>query len=50
VLSGGLPHTQMVGLPRTAVRESRDRVRAAIVCSQFEFPQRRITIDVPPRI
>ncbi|PTT64940.1 hypothetical protein DBR34_03575 [Stenotrophomonas sp. HMWF003] len=40
----------MVGLPRTAVRESRDRVRAAIVCSQFEFPQRRITIDVPPRI
>ncbi|WP_141057839.1 YifB family Mg chelatase-like AAA ATPase [Stenotrophomonas rhizophila] len=48
LLSGGLPHTQMVGLPETAVRESRDRVRAAIVCSQFEFPQRRITINLAP--
>jgi len=38
----------MVGLPETAVRESRDRLRAAIVCSQFEFPQRRITINLAP--
>ena len=48
LLSGGLPHTQMVGLPETAVRESRDRLRAAIACSQFEFPQRRITINLAP--
>jgi len=43
-LSGGLPHTQIVGLPAAAVRESRDRVRAALICARFEFPQRRITI------
>jgi len=38
----------MVGLPETAGHEPRDRVRAAIVCSQFEFPQRRITINLDP--
>ncbi|MEO6103428.1 MAG: magnesium chelatase domain-containing protein, partial [Pseudoxanthomonas sp.] len=38
-LSGGLPMIHIVGLPEAAVRESRDRVRAAILCAQFEFPQ-----------
>lgn len=47
-LSGGLPHTQIVGLPAAAVRESRDRVRAALICARFEFPQRRITINLAP--
>lgn len=47
-LSGGLPCTQIVGLPEAAVRESRDRVRAAILCAQFEFPARRITINLAP--
>src|SRR5690606_24397759 len=45
-LSGGLPSTQIVGLPEAAVRESRDRVRAAILCAQFEYPARRITINL----
>jgi magnesium chelatase family protein len=47
-LSGGLPGTSIVGLPEAAVRESRDRVRAAIVNAQFEFPQRKITINLAP--
>lgn len=47
-LAGGLPGTQIVGLPAAAVRESRDRVRAAILCAQFEYPQRRITINLAP--
>ncbi|WP_411833803.1 YifB family Mg chelatase-like AAA ATPase [Pseudoxanthomonas mexicana] len=47
-LSGGLPATHIVGLPEAAVRESRDRVRAAILCAQFEYPQRRITINLAP--
>ncbi|KAF1687011.1 ATP-dependent protease [Pseudoxanthomonas broegbernensis] len=47
-LSGGLPSTQIVGLPAAAVRESRDRVRAAILCARFEYPQRRITINLAP--
>ena len=47
-LSGGLPSTHIVGLPAAAVRESRDRVRAAILCAQFEYPQRRITINLAP--
>ncbi|MCD7098421.1 YifB family Mg chelatase-like AAA ATPase [Stenotrophomonas sp. MMGLT7] len=47
-LSGGLPATQIVGLPEAAVRESRDRVRAAILCAQYEFPARRITINLAP--
>jgi len=47
-LSGGLPSTQIVGLPEAAVRESRERVRAAILCAQFEFPARRITINLAP--
>ena len=47
-LSGGLPALNMVGLPEAAVRESRDRVRAAILCAQFEFPARRITVNLAP--
>lgn len=47
-LSGGLPSTQIVGLPEAAVRESRDRVRAALLCAQFEYPARRITINLAP--
>ncbi|KRG57597.1 ATP-dependent protease [Stenotrophomonas koreensis] len=47
-LSGGLPAIQIVGLPEAAVRESRDRVRAALLCARFEWPQRRITINLAP--
>jgi magnesium chelatase family protein len=47
-LAGGLPHFNIVGLPEAAVRESRDRVRAAIQCSQFEFPNRKITANLAP--
>lgn len=47
-LSNGLPGFQIVGLPEAAVRESRDRVRAAIQTSGFEFPRRRITVNLAP--
>jgi magnesium chelatase family protein len=47
-LSGGLPQMSIVGLPEAAVRESKDRVRAALLCAQFEMPQRRITINLAP--
>lgn len=47
-LSGGLPRMSIVGLPEAAVREAKDRVRAAIVCSQFEFPARVITVNLAP--
>ena len=47
-LAGGLPSMSIVGLPDAAVRESKDRVRAAIQCAQFEFPARRITINLAP--
>ena len=47
-LAGGLPAVSIVGLPDAAVRESRDRVRAALQCSQLELPQRRITINLAP--
>ena len=47
-LSGGLPSTKIVGLPAAAVREARDRVRAAILCAHFVYPQRRITINLAP--
>ena len=40
-LGGGLPSMSIVGLPEAAVREAKDRVRAAIQCAQFEFPARR---------
>ncbi|HNJ75793.1 MAG: YifB family Mg chelatase-like AAA ATPase [Rhodocyclaceae bacterium] len=47
-LAGGLPSVTLVGLPDTEVKEARDRVRAAIVNSGFEFPARRITINLAP--
>jgi magnesium chelatase family protein len=47
-LSGGLPCTSIVGLPETAVREARDRVRAAILNAHFEYPQRRVTVGLAP--
>lgn len=47
-LSGGLPGTSIVGLPETAVKEARDRVRAAILNAQLDFPQRRITVNLAP--
>jgi magnesium chelatase family protein len=47
-LSNGLPSMSIVGLPETAVKESKDRVRGAILNSQFDFPARRITINLAP--
>ena len=47
-LSGGLPSFSIVGLPETAVRESKDRVRGALVSSGFGFPQERITVSLGP--
>lgn len=47
-LSGGMPGFSIVGLPEAAVRESRDRVRAALINAQFEFPQRHITVSLAP--
>lgn len=47
-IADGLPAFDIVGLPDTAVRESRERVRAAIKNSGFQFPSRRITINLAP--
>jgi len=47
-LSGGLPSFSIVGMPETAVRESKDRVRSAILSSGFRFPQERITVNLGP--
>lgn len=47
-LSGGLPAFTIVGMAETAVRESKDRVRGALISSGFEFPQQRITISLGP--
>ncbi|WP_166262325.1 YifB family Mg chelatase-like AAA ATPase [Marinobacter salicampi] len=47
-LSNGLPALSIVGLPETAVRESKDRVRSALLNAGFEFPAKRITINLAP--
>ncbi len=47
-LSNGLPAFAIVGLPETAVKESRDRVRSALINSRFEFPVRKITVNLAP--
>ena len=47
-LAGGLPAFNLVGLPDTEVRESRDRVRAALQNAQFDFPSRKITVNLAP--
>lgn len=44
-LSSGLPAFHIVGLPETVVKESKDRVRSAIITSNFEFPMCRITVN-----
>ncbi|MGX5200490.1 YifB family Mg chelatase-like AAA ATPase [Aliikangiella sp. IMCC44632] len=47
-LSNGLPSLNIVGLPEAAVKESKDRVRSALINANFEFPARRITINLAP--
>ncbi|MGU3416055.1 YifB family Mg chelatase-like AAA ATPase [Enterobacteriaceae bacterium C34A] len=47
-ISNGLPGLTMVGLPETAVKEARDRVRSAIINSGYEFPAKKITINLAP--
>src|SRR5437763_5291648 len=47
-LAGGLPAFNLVGLPDTEVKESRERVRAALQNAQFEFPARKITVNLAP--
>ncbi|HNC51806.1 MAG TPA: YifB family Mg chelatase-like AAA ATPase [Accumulibacter sp.] len=47
-LAGGLPSVTLVGLPDTEVKEARDRVRAALQNAGFEFPRKRITVNLAP--
>ena len=47
-LANGLPTFNIVGLPETEVKESKDRVRAALQNARFEFPARRITVNLAP--
>ncbi len=47
-ISNGLPSLSIVGLPETAVKESKDRVRGAIQNSQFKFPSSRMTVNLAP--
>ncbi len=47
-LANGLPQFTIVGLPEAEVKESKDRVRAALQNCQFEFPARRITVNLAP--
>jgi magnesium chelatase family protein len=47
-LSNGLPGFALVGLPEAVVRESKERVRVALLTAGYEFPQRRITVNLAP--
>lgn len=47
-ISNGLPSLTLVGLPESAVRESKDRVRSAILSAQADYPTRRVTINLAP--
>ena len=47
-VASGLPHTTTVGLPDGAVRESTDRIRAALRNAGFDYPQKRITVNLAP--
>jgi len=47
-ISNGIPSFDMVGLGDTAVKESKERVRAAIKNAGFEFPIKRITVNLAP--
>ena len=49
-LTGGIPRFTIVGLPETAVNESKERVRSALMNSQFEFPRKRITTNLAPSL
>ncbi|MCY7297157.1 YifB family Mg chelatase-like AAA ATPase [Alteromonas sp. a30] len=47
-LANGLPAFNIVGLPEASVRESRDRVRSALINAGFEFPAKKITVNLAP--
>jgi hypothetical protein len=47
-VSNGLPGFTVVGLPDAAVRESRDRVRSALLSSGLQWPLRRVTVNLAP--
>lgn len=47
-VANGLPAFALVGLPEAAVRESRERVRAALLTCGYEMPPRRITVNLAP--
>ena len=47
-ISGGLPRFDVVGLPDTAVKESRERVRSSIKNCKLNFPVSRITVNIAP--
>ena len=47
-IGGGLPQFSIVGLPDTTVRESRDRVRAALKNTGFKFPASKVTVNLAP--
>ena len=47
-IQGGLPSISIVGLPDSAVKESRERVRSAILNSGLDFPPRRVTVNLAP--
>lgn len=47
-ISNGMPGFALVGLPETTVKESRDRVRSAIINSNFEYPSKKITVNLAP--
>lgn len=47
-VANGLPALNIVGLPEAAVKESKDRVRSAIINSRFDFPAQRITVNLAP--
>ena len=47
-LGNGLPSFSIVGLPEASVREAKERVRSALQVSGFEFPARRITVNLAP--
>ena len=49
-IENGLPGLLLVGLPDTALREARDRIRAAIINSGEQWPQRRITVGLSPSL
>ena len=47
-LGTGLPGFSLVGLPETSVKEAKERVRSAIINSNFKFPNKRITVNLAP--